>query len=314
MTNTTQTPPAVSIAIVNWNTRELLADCLASIRVAAQDLAAPVETVVVDNNSSDQSAEMVGRDFPEVRLIANVDNKGFAGGTNQAIRAGSGGHVLLLNPDTVLAKSSLRILIETLESDPSAGAVGPRVFGAGGELQVTCFPLPTLGRELWRLLHLDRLLSYSQYPMRSWPVDGVRRVESLEGSCILFRREVLDRVGLLDETFFMYSEEIDLCRRVNEDGWKLLWSPAAEIVHYGGASTRKVALKMFVQLYRAKTQYFRKHGGRWSARLYKAILFVTSMPRIAAGLLARAWRSRRGETLRSIGGNYTALVRELGSL
>jgi GT2 family glycosyltransferase len=222
--------------------------------------------------------------------------------------------VLLLNPDTVISKASLRILIETLEADSSVGAAGPRIFGAEGELQVSCFPLPTLARELWRLLHLDRVFSYSQYPMESWPVEGVRTVESLEGSCILLRREVLDRVGLLDETFFMYSEEIDLCRRVNEAGWRLVWAPASEIVHFGGAATRKVALKMFVQLYRAKTQYFRKHGGRWSALAYKAILFGVSLPRILAGAAARLWRSRRAEALRSIGGNYRALVRELASL
>jgi GT2 family glycosyltransferase len=150
--------------------------------------------------------------------------------------------------------------------------------------------------------------------MRRWPVEQARPVESLEGSCILLRREVLDQVGLLDETFFMYSEEIDLCRRVNEAGWKLVWAPTAEIIHYGGAATRKVALKMFVQLYRAKTQYFRKHGGRWSARIYKAILFAVSVPRIAAGAVASLWKSRRGETLRSIGGNYSALMRELASL
>ena len=306
--------PVVSLAIVNWNTRELLRDCLASVRAAAAEVCGQVETVVVDNQSSDGSAAMVTQEFPEVRLIANSDNRGFAGGTNQAIREGSGRYVMLLNPDTVVAKSSLRILIETLEADSSIGAVGPRIFGAEGELQISAFPLPTLSRELWRLLHLDRVFSFSQYPMNDWPVEGNREVESLEGSCILLPRAVIDRVGLLDESFFMYSEEIDLCRRVNEAGWKLVWAPAAEIVHYGGASTRKVALKMFVQLYRAKTQYFRKHGGLWSARVYKAILLAASLPRIGAGIVARALRSRRGETLRSIGGNYTALVRELASL
>ena len=306
--------PVVSLAIVNWNTLELLRDCLASVRAAAAEVDGPVETVVVDNQSSDGSAEMVASEFPEVTLIANSDNRGFAGGTNQAIRAGSGRNVLLLNPDTVVSTSSLRIMLDTLESDPAVGAVGPRIFGGDGKLQVSCFPLPTLPRELWRLLHLDRFAAYSQYPMQDWPIERARQVESLEGSCILLRREVLDRVGLLDESFFMYSEEIDLCRRVNEAGWKLLWDPAAEIVHYGGASTRKVALKMFVQLYRAKTQYFRKHSGRWSARIYKAILLSISLPRIAAGFLARLGSSRRGETLRSIGGNYTALVRELASL
>ncbi len=314
MNRPTTDRPLMSIAIVNWNTLELLRDCLASIRIAAEQLAGRVETVVVDNASSDGSAAMVAKEFPEVVLIESAENRGFAGGTNLAIERGSGRYVLLLNPDTVVSESSLRILVETLEADSSIGAVGPRTFGAGGDMQVTCFPLPTLPRELWRLLHLDRIAAFSQYPMKRWPSDAVRPVESLEGSCILLRREVLDKVGLLDESFFMYSEEIDLCRRVHEAGWKLAWSPRAEIVHYGGASTRKVALKMFVQLYRAKTQYFRKHGGRWSARIYKAILFVVSLPRIAAGLAARALTLGRSQSLRSIGGNYSALMRELYSL
>ncbi len=306
--------PVVSIAIVSWNTRELLRDCLASIQAAEGEVRGRVETVVVDNLSSDGSAEMVAAEFPGVQLIANRENRGFAGGTNQAVEAAAGNHVLLLNPDTVVSKSALRVMIETLESDASIGAVGPRIFGGDGKLQASCFPLPTLARELWRLLHLDRLAAYSQYRMDEWSIEHRREIESVEGSCILLRREALDQVGLLDESFFMYSEEIDLCRRISEADWKLIWEPRAEIVHYGGASTRKVALEMFVQLYRAKTQYFRKHGGRWSARLYKAILLSTSLPRIAAGFLARAWRSSRGATLRSIGGNYTALVRELASL
>jgi hypothetical protein len=147
-----------------------------------------------------------------------------------------------------------------------------------------------------------------------WPRHGLRFVESLEGCCLLLRRKALDSVGLLDDSFFLYSEEIDLCRRLNEAGWNLAWAPEARVIHHGGASTRQVARTMFLQLYRSKVQYFRKHGGDAAALIYKVILIIASAPRILAGVLGAIARAPRDGGVRLIGRNYISLIRELPQL
>lgn len=306
--------PVVSIVIVSWNTRDLLAACLTSLREAAREVDGRLEIVVVDNASRDGSPEMVRERFPEVDLVRNTDNVGFAAANNQAIRRTRGQYVLLLNPDTEGRPGFLGTLVDFLESHPQAGAVGPRVQGGHGEHQVSCYPLPTLWRELWRLLHLDRVSPRGSYPASLFEATTPQRVESILGACLLVRRAALEATGLLDEQFFIYTEEIDLCRRLQDHGWHLYWVPQALIIHYGGASTTQVGRPMFVELYRSKVQYFRKHFGRRGAIGYKAVLVATALPRLAVASVGMAVRPAERAKWRALFTDYSLLLARLSAL
>jgi N-acetylglucosaminyl-diphospho-decaprenol L-rhamnosyltransferase len=306
--------PLVSVVVVSWNTQSLLRECLASALVAAEELGRGVEVIVVDNASHDGSADMVESEFPTVRVIRNRTNAGFAAATNQGLRQSRGRYQLLLNPDTKASAAFLRILVEFLEGRPEAGAVGPRIVGKDGELQVSCFPLPTVGRELWRLHHLDRLYALAAYPQDVAGSHTPQRVESVQGSCMLLRREALQQIGLLDERFFIYTEEIDLCRRLVDGGWTIYWVPQANIVHYGAASTAQVGARMFLELYRSKVQYFRKHGGITGALAYKAVLLTATLPRVLLSPVMLALVPSRREACRGTLRNYVALLVQLPAL
>jgi GT2 family glycosyltransferase len=306
--------PRVSIVIVSWNTRQLLRECLQSVRVAVRDFSGGAEVVVIDNASHDSSPEMVRQEFPEVDLVCNTSNPGFAAANNQGIRRTRGRYVLLLNPDTVGRAGFLRLLAAFLDAHPETGAVGPRVVGAQGEHQVSCYPLPTLGREMWRLFHLDRIRPRGIYPPSFFEATTPQPVESMLGACLLVRRDALEDAGLLDERYFIYTEEIDLCRRLQDRGWQLYWIPESVIVHYGGASTTQVALRMFVELYRSKVQYFRKHFGRRGAIGYKAVLVAAALPRMGLATVAMAVRPADREKWRALLTNYSALIARLPAL
>jgi GT2 family glycosyltransferase len=306
--------PEVSVVIVNWNTCRLLRACLQALTNEARAIANGVEVVVVDNASGDASADMVRQAFPEVDLVVNATNVGFAAANNQGIRRTRGRHVLLLNPDTEGRAGFLRSLVSFVEAHPRAGAVGPRVLGTNGEHQVSCYPLPTLGRELWRLFHLDSLRARGTYPASLFAATAPQPVESILGACLLVRREALDDAGLLDEQFFIYTEEIDLCRRLHDRGWSLYWIPEAVIVHHGGASTSQVGQPMFVELYRSKVQYFRKHFGRRGAIGYKAVLAAAALPRVGLASVAMAVRPAQRAKWRALLADYSLLLARLGAL
>lgn len=275
----------LSIVVVSWNTCELLASCLRSVYETAGDLA--FEVFVVDNASTDGSAEMVLGQFPQVRLITNRQNLGFARANNQAIRESRGRLVLLLNSDTEVRRGALQALIAFMDSHPQAGAAGARLLNADGSLQPSCHPMLTPWREFWRLLFLEGIYRRATYDMAHWDVHAPREVEVIKGACLMLRREALDQVGLLDESYFMYTEEVDLCYRLRRVGCKLYWVPQAEVVHYGEASSRKVADAMYVQLYRSKVQFYRKTGGEARARLFKVLLVLAYLPRLCASLVAK---------------------------
>ena len=299
----------VSILIVSWNTRDLLARCLATVSAEARRLGPGlVETCVVDNASSDGSAWMVREGFPGVRLLDNRVNVGFARATNQAIRDSTGRYLLLLNPDTEVAPGALEALVRFMDEHPRAGAAGARLFNPDGTLQPSCHPAPALSRELWRLFHLDALWPYACYPMATWDLHTPRQVDVVQGACLMVRRSALNDVGLLDEDYFIYSEEVDLCRRLRRRGWQVYWVPQAAVLHYGGRSTRQHARAMFVRLYQGKVLYFRKHHGRRAAQLYKAILLFAAAARLFLSPLA--WLERPPDRQRhlTLAGHYWRLI------
>lgn len=290
--------PALSVVVVSWNSRDLVGPCLRSVRREAATVAGGVETVVVDNGSSDGTGDLVAADFPEALLLENAGNVGFAAACNQGIVAGQGERVLLLNPDTELREGALEEMLAALDSGPRVGIVGPRLLNPDLSLQPSCFRVPTLAREARQLFHVDFLAPGPPATMPGWSTQEQREVEVLQGACMLLRRAMLDEVGLLDEDYFMYSEEVDLCARARRAGWRVLWAPQATVVHVGGQSTRLVAERMFQELYRSKLLAIRKLHGQSSARGYKLLLAGASAVRLLVAPLALVALPHRRRTAR----------------
>ncbi len=299
----------LTVVIVNWNTRELLAQCLDSVYHDIPQRA--IEVFVVDNHSSDGSSTMVREQYPQVRLIENVENVGFARANNQAIRCSEGRYILLLNSDTVVKPGAFDALIEFMDEHPRAGGCGARLLNSDGSLQYSCSPSPSLVGEFKRLFHLPGIRPDGYYPMHQWDQSLARPVDVLLGACLLLRHEVLDRVGLLDEDYFMYSEEVDLCHRVKSAGWDLFWVPQAQVIHLGGQSTRQVSEMMFLRLYQAKLIYFRKQHGRWQALLYKLILMAAASYRLLLTPLVWLQKPSKRQAVLSLAGNYQRLLLRL---
>lgn len=299
----------LSIIIVSWNTCELLQECLGAIYLHPPEAA--FEVWVIDNASTDGSPDMVRERYPQVRLIANRENPGFARANNQGIHSSRGEYVLLLNPDTYVKPGALDTMVRFLEERPAAAGVGAKLLNPDRTLQISCYPRPTLFREFWRMFHLDAIKPYAVYPMERWDSYEPREVDVLMGACLLLRRNVLEQVGLMDEDYFIYSEEVDLCTRVTKAGWKLYWQPRAEVVHHGGQSTQQVAESMFLQLYQGKILYFRKHHGWPAVQVYKLILFLAALGRLLLTPLVFIENPARRQQHLALSNHYRRLLRSL---
>lgn len=285
-----------SIIIVNWNTKDYLRRCLRSIQQETSGNASlNTEIIVVDNASGDGSLEMVQEQFPWVILLKNEENHGFARANNRGIRESVGRYTLLLNSDTEIHKGSLVTLMSFVKDNPRAGAVGARLINSDGSLQPGCHPMLTPAREFWHLMFLDNIWPRAGYPLDKWD-ETPRRVEAIKGACLLLKREALDQVGLLDERFHMYTEEVDLCYRLDAGGWQLWYVPTAVVTHFGGASSNQNAEEMYLELYRSKIQFYRKIGGAKLARKFKIMLTIAYLPR----LLLRPKNSRYRRLLANI--------------
>jgi len=271
----------LSIIIVSWNVKGLLRRCLDSIfQHPTSNL--QFEVIVVDNASSDGSAEMVKEDFPQVRLMANEENLGFTRANNQGIAASRGRYVLLLNPDTEVIGDALGAMVDYMDVHPDVGALGPMLLNPDGSVQSSRRRFPTLATALlestvfqWELSRDNRVLR--RYYVLDRPDDEVQEVDWVTGACILMRREAIEEVGPLDEGFFMYSEELDWCRRAKERGWKVIYLPTARVIHYGGKSSEQVVPFRHIQFQRSKVRYFRKHHGllwAWILRLFLLAMYA----------------------------------------
>jgi GT2 family glycosyltransferase len=282
----------ISIVIVNYNTKRLLQDCLVSLM---ENDETPREIIVVDNASTDGSAEMVGAHFPNVVLIRNKENVGFSKANNQAMGIANGEFLLLLNSDTVVRPGAVPAMVEFLRSHAEAGAVTCKLLNPDGSIQasVSNRPGPTL--LLFRLLGVSRLLPGDRprrwlarsvgfllgktvrayldpYVTQNLPIE----VENISGACLMLRREVFDNVGHLDERFFMYFEDMDYCLRIRRAGWKLYYVPHGEIVHLVGMSSGGRMRDYSPQSYRALFGFYGKHSSRPMLVVVRTIVFVTS--------------------------------------
>jgi hypothetical protein len=270
--------------------------------------------LVFDNASTDGSAEAVAAEYPQVRLEVSPENLGFARANNRAASSAQGRFWLLLNPDTAVHPGAVDVLVRYLASQPRVAAVGPRLVNPDGSLQPSIERLPTIYNEWWRLLHLDHLYPVSKYPQSTLASRRPQRVEVLAGACLLLRREAVEAAGLFDEEYFVFSEEIDLCDRLVEQGWELHWVPEAVVTHLGGQSTRQVADQMFIELYRNKVKFFRKRRGQISAWLYKLALLQAALARYGLGKLMLILPLRRRNKWIEVARQYALLLGKLPGL
>lgn len=314
-------PLDVSIIIVSWNTKELLRDCLNSIFREVKCI--EFDVVVVDNASCDGSADMVRRDFPQVHLISNSENRGFAVANNQAMAEAKGRYILLLNSDTIVLGNCIAQTISFADDNPAAAVVGCRVLNHDRTLQATCFVFPSLlnmllsGSYLYKLFPRSRLWGREQ--MTWWDRDDVREVDVVTGCFMLVRRDAINQVGLMDERFFMYCEETDWCYRFKEAGWKILFTPDAEIIHLRGASTAQAAGEMLLQLRGSKLMFLKKHRGQTVyviGCLLVAFFFLVRAPYwLGMGIFSPKGRSHcRQRAVLYLKGAFYALVSTEGLL
>jgi hypothetical protein len=221
---------------------------------------------------------MVRTEFPDVTLITNTDNRGFAAACNQGIKASTSNYVLLLNPDTIAPSDALSRLISFMDDHPEVGACGPRILHEDGSLQRSCRRFPTLSR-----LALSELGWRRPYRMLEWAHDDTREVDQLMGSCLLLRRSALDQVGLLDERFFVYFEEVDLCLRLHQAGWKVMFVHDAVITHTGGQSSKHDRSRSMLYAYRSMFVFYRKHYPRWHLVVLKSVVQLATVLRLLTG-------------------------------
>ncbi|MFZ5916611.1 MAG: glycosyltransferase family 2 protein [Chloroflexota bacterium] len=271
--------PDLSVVIVSWNVRHLLRECLASVRDSQKTSPQmSIETIVVDNASTDGSAEMVRQDFAQVILIANTDNPGFTGGNNQGIVASRGRYVLLLNPDTRVLDDALARMVAYMEAHPAVGALGPMLLNPDGSVQSSRrrFPTPltpfleSTVFQSWFPRH--RILS--EYYVLDQDDHTTSEVDWVTGACLLARRTAFDQVGLLDQGFFMYSEELDWCHRAKASGWRVIYYPEAQVIHHGGQSSEQVKAFQIIRFNRSKIRYSARYHGVVLAALLRLFLLL----------------------------------------
>ena len=276
--------PDLSIVIVSYNTRQLLKECLDSVYASLAESTLTSEVIVVDNASRDGSAAMVQKHFPQVSLIANEENRGFAAANNQALRAiGYGArdtphpspppYAMLLNPDTVVGANALTTLVRFMDANSGAGACGARLLHSDGSFQHSAFAFPTLFQVFLDFFPINYRLTDSRlngrYPRRLYQASEPFPIDHPLGAALMVRRGAIEQVGLLDERFFIYCEEIDWCLRIKATGWGILCVPEAEIVHHVARSTGQFRDEMFAALWKSRYQLFEKHYSRlfqWMAR------------------------------------------------
>ena len=320
-------PPGLldlSVIIVNYNVREHLEQALRSVERASTGLA--VEVFVVDNDSADGSVEMVRTHFPDVHLIANERNVGFGTANNQAIRQARGRYLLILNPDTIVQEDTLSALLRFMERHPEAGAAGCQILHPDGTFALEsrrAFPTPRVA--FFRMIGLSRLFPrsrlFGQYNLTYLPIDEEAEVDALSGSCMLLRHSALHfskeefetlsapdealeatihnpqsairnqtGAGLFDESFFMYGEDLDLCCRIQEAGWKIFYTPETQIIHYKGESTKKGELRYVKLFYGAMLQFTEKHLQSRHSRIFLWLLHLGVVTRAGLKVLSNALR------------------------
>lgn len=284
----------LSVVIVNYNVEHFLEQCLHSVFKSLKTI--PSEVFVVDNNSVDGSVTMVKEKFPQVLLIENKKNTGFSYANNQAIKQSKGEYVLLLNPDTVVEEDTFEKVIAFMDAHPDAGGLGVKMIdGKGKFLPESKRGLPTPAVAFYKIFGLSRLFprskTFGRYHLGFLDKDKTHEVEILSGAFMLMRKTALDKVGLLDETFFMYGEDIDLSYRILLGGYKNYYFPETRIIHYKGESTKKSSVNYVFVFYRAMVIFAEKHFSQHNAKLFSFLINLAIYLRAGAAIFVRFLKS-----------------------
>ena len=266
--------PKLSIITVNFETPDYTLDCIRSIRNNPPSVA--YEIILVDNGSRDGSLDLIREEAPEVVTIETGNNLGFSRANNLGINNARGEFVLLLNSDTKILDNSIDRMVECLRDRPEVGAVGARQLDGKGKLQLSWGSFPTFVSEIYRKL-LHHRLSINDLKIRDYleeKFSGTSEVDWVSGSCLMTRKQTLHEAGLLDQNFFMYFEDIDLCRRIQDAGWRILFNSDVTIVHYGGISAKKNLLQVLVEYRHSQVYFTRKYYGVKGVLVLKTLLLA----------------------------------------
>jgi GT2 family glycosyltransferase len=251
----------ISLIIVSWNAKNMVAQCLESLERYAGNPA--IEIIVVDNASSDGTVELIRNRFSHVQLIGNATNIGFARGNNKGINVSTGKYICLINSDVQVPEGCLEKMVEHMKQHPKIGMLGPKMLLPDGSTGSSCRRFPTVWNWFCRALALDSIVkgsrTFGDFLMTAFKYDRIADVDALTGWFWVVRREALNQVGPLDERFFMYGEDIDWPKRFHQLGWKVVFYPDAEAIHYCAASSSQDPTRFYIEMNRASIQYFRKH-------------------------------------------------------
>ncbi len=283
---------ALSVIVVSYNTVGLLRNCLRSVQQEAKTV--PLEAIVVDNASHDGSAEMIVQEFPEIMLIKNERNIGFAAANNQGLRSARGEALLLLNSDTEVRSGAFAQCLKFLDNNSPVGIVGCKLVNPDGSLQPSCESFLSLSSLFFENFFIERLFSksavFGQRALGGFAYHQARQVDYVKGAFLLIKRRALEDIGFLDENFFFYAEEMDWCYRARQKGWQTYFTPEAIVLHHGGQSSDPISPKMFVQLHRARYQFYRKHHNAFLSLLARLIMTGGALLRIAIWAFITAFR------------------------
>jgi GT2 family glycosyltransferase len=272
----------ISIVIVNWNAKKFLEDCLISIYANKMDF--KFEIFVVDNGSTDGSIELIRKKFPEVILIENKENLGFAKANNIGIKRAKGKYVCLINSDIVVKKGCFFELYNYMENSLKIGMTGPQLLNSDLTIQPSCKKLPTLWNNITRTFFLHRLFPNSPLfgaeEMTYFNHEVLVKVEALAGAFLMVRRNAIGQVGLLDEDFFIYSEDIDWSKRFWKNNWDIIFNPNAQAIHHDGGSSKRAPLRFYLEMIRAKLHYWRKHHNLVAIIIIHFILIFQHLIRV----------------------------------
>jgi N-acetylglucosaminyl-diphospho-decaprenol L-rhamnosyltransferase len=292
----------LTIVVVNWHTREHVLACVESVFGSGSALS--LEVVVVDNASHDGCLEALRAKFPTVSTISADVNLGFAGANNLVVKRAAGRHIMLLNPDTRVSAGALDALVSFADANPDVGILGPLLRNPDGSAQPSAGKLPTLSTELIAQLHLYSFTDWGRPIRPRFTRRGAARLAAqpsarevgwVSGACLMMRKDVRDSIGLLDQGYFMYVEDTDYCKRAWQAGYRVVYLPTAEIVHYGGVASAQAFSEQYVHGSASMLRYFKKFHPKYAQWLFRGILFAGSISR-AAGLLAlSAFRGRRAD-------------------
>lgn len=253
----------LSIIIVNYNTKELTLQCLKSIYEFNKGVKS-FEVFVVDNNSTDDSVKAIKQQFKNVILIENRSNVGFSKANNQAMKQAKGEYILLLNSDTIIKENTLSVMLQYMQQNKAVGAAGCEVMLPDGMLDKACHRgFPTPSASFYYMLGLAKKYpnnpKFNQYHKSYLNMLKIHEIDCLVGAFMFVRAETIKQIGMLDENFFMYGEDIDWCYRIKEAGWKIIYNPTVSIIHYKGASSRKKPVKIIYEFHRAMFLFHKKH-------------------------------------------------------